>query len=181
MSILIGIIIFALIVGFLLFSQKQQDRPSNHRQLRHKVAENQELEDHQTEEESSPDKKTLKDIIHGKIKKTHILSLNEKQTFFRLKEALEPRYIVLAQVSFNALIWAGSRDIRNRFNRKMADFVIYDGNLNIIAVVDLDDASHQGQEQRDADRDCLLHEAGIKVIRYPRLPDIQQVQRDFNL
>ena len=117
----------------------------------------------------------------GKIKKTHILSLNEKQTFFRLKEALEPRYIVLAQVSFNALIWAGSRDIRNRFNRKMADFVIYDGNLNIIAVVELDDASHQGQEQRDADRDCLLHEAGIKVIRYPRLPDIQQVQRDFNL
>ena len=91
MSILIGIIIFALIVGFLLFSQKQQDRPSNHRQLRHKVEENQELEDHQTQEEPSPDKKTLKDIIHGKIKKTHILSLNEKQTFFRLKEALEPR------------------------------------------------------------------------------------------
>lgn len=37
------------------------------------------------------------------------------------------------------------------------------------------------QKQRDADRDCLLHEAGIKVIRYPSRPDFQQVQRDFNL
>lgn len=157
MSILIIVVIVALIVGFLIFSQKQGDQPTR------------------------SNKQPLAEIISGQIKKNRILTNNEQPMFYLLKEVLEPRYVVLAQVSFNALIWSKNRAIRNRFNRKMADFVVCDANMNIIAVVELDDASHQGQEQRDADRDCLLHEAGIKVIRYPRRPDFQQVQRDFNL
>lgn len=115
MSILVVVVIVALIVGFFIFSQKQQNQPTP--------------------------KQPLAQLIQGQIKPSRILTKNEQPTFFRLKEVLEPQYIVLAQVSFNALIWSKSKVIRNRFNRKMADFVVCDHAMNIVAVVELDDGS----------------------------------------
>lgn len=53
---------------------------------------------------------------------------------------------------------------RNLFNRKVADFVVLDKSLNIVAIVELDDSSHIGKEDKDADRDALVAEAGFRVI-----------------
>ncbi len=98
--------------------------------------------------------------------------------FFRLQSAL-PNLIVLSQVSFGALLTAKSRAVRNTFDRKRADFVICDKSFKVLAVVELDDRSHDGREEQDANRDKLLTDAGYRVIRYRGIPDIEQVEADF--
>lgn len=37
---------------------------------------------------------------------------------------------------------------RNLFNRQVADFVVLDKSLNIVAIVELDDSSHIGKEDK---------------------------------
>ncbi|WP_026470763.1 DUF2726 domain-containing protein [Alkanindiges illinoisensis] len=112
------------------------------------------------------------------IKAKRVLTMNEQPTFNRLREAL-PDHIVLAQVSFGALLSTTGQATRNRFNRKIADFVVLDKSFNVVAVVELDDKSHKGKEQQDAERDAMLKEAGYRVIRYPRTPDLDKVKADF--
>lgn len=114
------------------------------------------------------------------IKGKRILTMNEQPTFFRLREAL-PEHIILAQVAFSAFMTAKGFPTRNLFNRKVADFIVLDKSLNIVAIVELDDSSHIGKEDKDADRDALVAEAGFRVIRYKRTPDFAQVQRDFGI
>ena len=53
---------------------------------------------------------------------------------------------------------------KDSFNRKVADFVVIDKNFNIVAIVELDDSSHKGQEDNDAERDALVNEAGTSVL-----------------
>ncbi|WP_205669578.1 DUF2726 domain-containing protein [Acinetobacter sp. MB5] len=112
------------------------------------------------------------------IKGKRILTMNEQPTFLRLKEAL-PDHIVLAQVAFSAFMTAKGYSTRSLFNRKIADFVVLDQHFNIVAIVELDDSSHKGNEAQDANRDALIAEAGYEVIRYKRTPDIQQIKQDF--
>lgn len=114
------------------------------------------------------------------IKGKRIITMNEQPTFLRLREAL-PEHIVLAQVAFSAFMTASGYTTRNLFNRKVADFVVLDKQFNIVAIVELDDSSHKGKEDKDADRDALIAEAGFRVIRYKRTPDLEQVRTDFNI
>lgn len=97
--------------------------------------------------------------------------------FNRLKQAL-PTTTVSAQVSFGALLAAKSRATRNRFDRKIADFVICDHAYQVLAVVELDDASHRSKTSADSARDLLLTQAGYRVLRYPNIPDIDRVKLD---
>lgn len=112
------------------------------------------------------------------IKAKRVITMNEQPTFNRLREAL-PDNIVLAQVSFGALLSTSGQGTRNRFNRKIADFVVLDKSFNVVAIVELDDSSHKGREKQDADRDAMLKEAGYRIIRYPRTPDLDKVKADF--
>lgn len=114
------------------------------------------------------------------INAKRVLTMNEQPTFNRLREAL-PGYIVLAQVAFSALITTKGQATRNRFNRKVADFVVLDKAYNVVAIIELDDSSHKGKEDKDANRDKMLEEAGYKVIRYKRTPDLDKVKADFNI
>ncbi|MBO8212763.1 DUF2726 domain-containing protein [Acinetobacter nosocomialis] len=114
------------------------------------------------------------------IKGKPIITMNEQPTFMKLKEAL-PEHIILAQVAFSAFMTAQGYATRNLFNRKVADFVVLDKAFNIVAIVELDDSSHKGKEKFDAERDALIHEAGFKVIRYKRTPELVQIHRDFNI
>lgn len=114
------------------------------------------------------------------IKSKRVLTMNEQPTFLRLKEAL-PEHHVLAQVSFNAFMTAKGYATRNLFNRKVADFVVLDNKFNVVAIVELDDSSHKGKEGKDAERDALIAEAGYKVIRYQRTPDIEKIKIDFGI
>ncbi|QNX86629.1 DUF2726 domain-containing protein [Acinetobacter seifertii] len=124
----------------------------------------------------SKNRNAKRNPINGK----HIITMNEQPTFMKLKEAL-PEHIILAQVAFSAFMTAQGYATRNLFNRKVADFVVLDKAFNIVAIVELDDSSHKGKEKFDAERDALIHEAGFKVIRYKRTPELLQIHRDFNI
>jgi len=106
------------------------------------------------------------------------LTDREQAMFNRLVQAL-PERVVLAQVSFSALLTARAYAVRNTFDRKVADFVVCDAAFQVIAVVELDDSSHKGRAKEDGARDALLTDAGYRVVRYPRVPDIEQVKADF--
>ncbi|MBJ9738792.1 DUF2726 domain-containing protein [Acinetobacter oleivorans] len=114
------------------------------------------------------------------IKGKRIITMNEQPTFMKLKEAL-PEHIILAQVAFSAFMTAQGYVTRNLFNRKVADFVVLDKAFNIVAIVELDDSSHKGKENFDAERDALIQEAGFRVIRYKRTPELAQIHADFNI
>ncbi|MEB3753746.1 DUF2726 domain-containing protein [Acinetobacter sp. MD2(2019)] len=108
------------------------------------------------------------------------LTMNEQPMFIRLIESL-PEYGVLAQVAFSSFMTAKGYATRNLFNRKVADFVVIDKNFNVVAIVELDDSSHKGRENNDANRDALVNEAGFRVIRYNRTPEKSQIRSDFGL
>ncbi|MES2186633.1 MAG: DUF2726 domain-containing protein [Pseudomonadota bacterium] len=106
------------------------------------------------------------------------VTLNEQGMYNRLIQTL-PDLVVLSQVSFGALLTANARAVRNTFDRKIADFVVCTKAFEVLAVVELDDSSHRGNEAKDAKRDALLKAAGYRVLRYSRIPDVDRVRQDF--
>ena len=102
----------------------------------------------------------------------------EQKMFARLNLAL-PQYHILAQVAFSALITSQDYQVRNKFNRKVTDFVILNHEMDVIAVIELDDPSHHNKQQQDAQRDEMFKQAGYKVLRYKNIPSIKQLQKDI--
>lgn len=98
-----------------------------------------------------------------------VLTKNEQGMYWRLRETF-PDAVVLAQVAFSALI-TSAREHRNRYNQKVADFVLLDRSMQVIAVIELDDSSHDGRPGQDAARSRLLETAGLRVLRFKRTPD----------
>lgn len=111
-------------------------------------------------------------------RRKQFLSEREQAMHNRLSQAL-PGLVILAQVSFGALLTAKAYAVRNTFDRKTADFVVCDKAFQVLAVIELDDASHRGKAARDSARDAMLMQAGYRVLRYPHIPDIAQVRDDF--
>lgn len=105
------------------------------------------------------------------------LTKNEQPMYYRLKETF-PDHVVLAQVAFGALLQSPDRNTRNRYDRKIADFVLCDTAFRVMAVIELDDSSHKGREKQDSDRDKLLTSAGYKVLRYKHVPDVPKLTDD---
>jgi very-short-patch-repair endonuclease len=83
--------------------------------------------------------------------------------------------VVLAQVAFSALLDARSRATRNTFDRKVADFVLCTKAFEVIAVIELDDSSHQKKAAADVARDELLILAGYQVLRFAKVPDVAEL------
>ncbi|MDO4222454.1 MAG: DUF2726 domain-containing protein [Acinetobacter sp.] len=106
-----------------------------------------------------------------------ILTEHEQKMFTLLQTAL-PQHIILAQVAFSAFMTADGFASRSVFNRKMADFVILNQQFDVIAIIELDDASHIGREHIDAERDALIRQAGYAILRYAQLPDVRQIRDD---
>ena len=105
-------------------------------------------------------------------KKKAPLTEREQGMYWRLREVLSERtHVVLAQVSFSALLSSRQQATRNTFNRKTADFVVFTKAFEVVAVIELDDASHRGREKEDAERESLLTGAGYRVIRFKNIPD----------
>lgn len=104
------------------------------------------------------------------------LTANEQKMYFRLAESA-PDLLVLAQISFSSLLTAKQWAVRNTFNRKVADFALCDRGFNVIAIVELDDSSHDGKGHADTARDALLSGAGYKVLRWRGIPDVATVKQ----
>lgn len=111
----------------------------------------------------------------GQIRARKLLTDREQAMFHRLQQAF-PESIVLAQIAFSALITAKDLPTRATFNRKVADFVLTNKAFEVLAVIELDDASHRGREDHDNQRDSLLERAGYRVMRFKNVPDVEAVR-----
>jgi hypothetical protein len=99
------------------------------------------------------------------------MTANELEFFHRLERAL-PGYHVFPQIAFAAFLTHDSdmagkarMALRNRFDRKMADFVVCEReSLAIVALIELDDRTHRASD--DQQRDELTRAAGYRTIRF---------------
>lgn len=107
-----------------------------------------------------------------------LLTEREQSMFFRLVKTF-PDHVVLSQVSFSALLTSRQQATRNGFNRKFADFVLCTKAFTTLAVIELDDNSHNGKEEADFNRDEWLTSAGYRVLRYANIPDTDRLLMDF--
>ena len=107
-----------------------------------------------------------------------VITRFETKMFQRLKQAL-PDHHILAQVAFSSLITSDYMPTRNKFNRKVTDFVILNKHLDVVCIIELDDPTHIGKEEEDAKRDAMLIEAGYKVLRYTSIPTVKQLHKDI--
>lgn len=103
------------------------------------------------------------------------LTEREQAMFFRLQEAL-PDHIVLAQVAMSAVLTAATQAARNRFDRKVIDFVVCSKAFEVVAIVELDDSSHKGKEAADDRRDKLLKGAGYRSVRLQDIPPSERIR-----
>lgn len=99
-----------------------------------------------------------------------IMTATEEKFFRQLVSAL-PDVWIFPQVAFSALLkpratgkeyWAAW----GRMAQKRLDFALYDASMHLIAVIELDDPSHDGRATDDRQRDALLAQVGIRVLRF---------------
>ena len=114
------------------------------------------------------------------------LSQPEQVLYFRLTKAL-PEYIVLAQVQLSRLLGVKRGNNfhawNNKINRMSADFVVCNKDSSVIAVIELDDASHARGNRQVADnkKDKALTSADIRIIRWQvkAMPDEATIKAAF--
>lgn len=109
-----------------------------------------------------------------RIRPRRALTPREQAMYFRLQQTF-PELVVMGQVAFSALLSAHKRRTRNRFDRKVADFVLFTRAFEVLAVIELDDASHASRKARDASREALLKDAGYTVLRFAGVPDVGEL------
>lgn len=131
---------------------------------------------------------SLRRTVFAGLEAKQPLTPNEIEFFGRLRRAL-PRYEVLAQVPLSALVkttlpeshpdfWASF----DRFSRKTADFVVLDRkHMRTLAVIELDDRTHDAKQAKDRARDALLLSAGIRTVRWDSRakPSVAAIQAEL--
>ena len=86
-----------------------------------------------------------------------------------------PNGHVLAQVAMSALLRTRKQADRNRFDRKVCDFVLVDKSFVVKVIIELDDSSHRGRENADRTRDTMLKRAGYETLRFVNVPDANEL------
>lgn len=122
------------------------------------------------------------------FEKKKLMTAPEQLFYSRLIESL-PELCVFSQVQLSQLVSVKKgHDFKqwfNRISRMSADFVVTDKAMEIIAVIELDDRSHNKPERIEADKkkDKALTSAGIKVIRWKvsPMPTVAQIKEAFNV
>lgn len=107
------------------------------------------------------------------LRAKRFITPNELEFLHRLRRAL-PGLEVLPQVSMGALLDADlpaghprTWTIRRVFAMKILDYVVCEPtDLSVVAVVELDDQTHDENYENDAGRDELLASAGITTLRW---------------
>lgn len=102
-----------------------------------------------------------------------LLTRHETAFFMKLTDAAERVGAagVFPQVAMGALLDARKgleakewRGTRSRFDRKIVDFVLVDDQMEVMAIVELDDWSHKAE--KDEARDAMTAAAGYKTARF---------------
>ncbi|WP_367276964.1 DUF2726 domain-containing protein [uncultured Salinicola sp.] len=120
-------------------------------------------------------------------RRKRLMTRHEMVMYHKLVRALsDTPYIVCPQVSMGAVMDIKSGvdgkqrlGLRNRFDRKIIDFVIADEEGHARLLVELDDSSHVSS--RDRERDSLTTSAGYRTLRYRKAGtlDVRSLRRDM--
>lgn len=123
---------------------------------------------------------------NNKYQKKSLMTNNEFEFFNRLIKAL-PEYYIFSQVSMAAILDVDRKNtnikyiqaIRNTFDRKIIDYVVYNKNKEIVAIIELDDRTHN--PEKDKKRDSMLWQAGYRTIRFQskNKPTIEEIRKLF--
>lgn len=114
------------------------------------------------------------------------LSQPEQVLYRRLVAALPDR-IVLAQVQVSRVLGVKKgfnyNEWNNRIDRLSYDFVVCAMDSSVLAVIELDDKSHESESRRrtDAKKDRASAAAGIRMIRWnvKAMPDQDAIREAF--
>lgn len=123
------------------------------------------------------EKNTKKIQADSPIKSKRLLTEHEKKMYREL--TMIPNCHIFVQVCLGAILWTSTWQTRNKFNKKIADFVVTDLDFNIRAVIELDDKSHDNKIEADQARDAMIREAGYKVLRYRNIPNVSKLMDDI--
>lgn len=129
-----------------------------------------------------------KDNLSGKYIPKKLLTDNEYDFFIRLVRACPENVYVFSQVSMGAILNANSNDyeedkkLRYNFGYKIIDFVLYSSDKKVLAIIELDDRTHN--KENDYKRDIMLREAGYKILRFeskkkPKTNELAQIIRNL--
>jgi Protein of unknown function (DUF2726) len=114
----------------------------------------------------------------------NLLSAREQSLYQRLL-SLYPKHQVFVQVALSQLIdvdrnYPESESIRARYKQLVADFVLCRADLSVVAVIELDDRSHERRDRQDADarKTKALVDAGLRLVRIPagELPSEEELR-----
>ncbi len=120
-----------------------------------------------------------------RVRARALLTDNEIEFHERLCAAV-PECQIMVQVSMGALIEpdvpGGSGNwlaIRGRFAQKVVDYVVIDEERRVLALIELDDATHD--RRRDAERDAITALAGYTTLRYESRakPDVDTLREEL--
>ena len=97
----------------------------------------------------------------------------ERQFYGKLQSAVQG-YFVFPQVSTSSIItpfvspynYGTYKSALNKINQTTIDYIICDSSLNIVALIELDDKSHDKKQDRDQKRDSYTAQAGYRTIRF---------------
>lgn len=115
-----------------------------------------------------------------------VLTEAEQVLYHRLVEAL-PDLIVMAQVPLSGLL--GIRKNKrwqaqfNAISRKSVDFAVCRKDFSIVAVIELDDATHEREDRKKSDevKSAAFKKVGIEVLRLKpgNLPATDSIKAAF--
>jgi hypothetical protein len=115
-----------------------------------------------------------------------LLSQPEQVLYHRLVNAL-PECFVLAQVQLSRLLdvkkGVNAAGWKNRISQKSVDFVVCRKDSTVVAVVELDDSTHNrvSRQRADATKDKALISAGVSIVRWnvKSLPEEAEIRARF--
>ncbi|EEH69313.1 DUF2726 domain-containing protein [Acinetobacter haemolyticus] len=112
------------------------------------------------------------------LKRRGILNIAEQITLMRLQAVLH-RHTVLAHVSFDALLTTKFAHTRRKYQGLVADFVVLDQQLQVLAIIEIADESYVNRLHLKHYQDSLLELAGYRVLRYSSIPTEQELREDL--
>ena len=112
-------------------------------------------------------------ITEGAYIKQKAMTETEYKFWGILCQAL-PDFFVFPQISTLAIIKAKRKEnyfgAHNKISQTRIDFVVFTSNINmeVIALIELDDYTHDSEEQKERDkiRDSITKQVGYKTIRF---------------
>lgn len=153
MEILIGIII---VVAILLIKKNEKENKSAKEY---------------TEHLKKPEEVSANESYVGKYKSRMLLTKNEWSAYMAMKKLTDANELVICpKVRLIDIIepksGEGENSLRAKVIQKHVDFVICKKNLQIIGIVELDDASHDTKKRMERDKfvDEILTDVGYTVI-----------------